>query len=81
MDLIFADYITKELFSLLRSEARDEAVSQLPPATLKVKSSEEGLIPLPIEDPVDGEGNPKLRDCQERQEQPTRAKTRLLMYP
>ena len=36
----------------------NEVVSRLPPATLKVESSKEGSIPLPIADPVDGKGSP-----------------------
>ena len=72
----------QEPFSLLRPGARDEIISQ-PSATLKVESSEEDSIPLPIvvEDPVDGEDSPKSRDSQEIQEQPTRAKARLLRAP
>ena len=52
-------------------------VSQLPPATLEVESSEEGSIPLPmvVTDGVDEE------DSQEIQKQPTRAKARLLRAP
>jgi hypothetical protein len=67
----------QEPFSLLRPGIRDEVV---PPATLEVESSEEGSIPLPIV-VVDGEGSAKSRDSQEIQEQPTRAKARLLRAP
>ena len=67
----------EEPFSLLRPGAREEVVS---PATLKVESSEEGSIPLPIV-VVDGEDSAKSRDSQEIQEQPTRAKARLLRAP
>ena len=67
----------REPFSLLRHDARDEVVP--PPATLEVVSHEERSIPLPIA-VVDGEGSAKSQG-QEIQEQPTRAKARLLRAP
>ena len=68
----------QEPFSLLRPGARDEVV---PPAILKVASSEEGSILLPPIVAADEEGSAKSRDSQEIQEQPTRAKARLLRAP
>ena len=68
----------QEPFSLLRPGARDEAVA---PAMLKVESSEDDSIPLPPIEVADGEDSARSRDGQEIQEQPTRAKARLLRAP
>ena len=67
----------QEPFSLLRPGARDE----VPPATLKVEFSEKSVIPLPPIEVVDKEDSAKSQDSPEIQEQPTRAKARLLRAP